>query len=329
MAFSGRRQFGIRLLLRGTRPLCGFVLDDRATSLNRRHYWHYDGKRLIGGFPPALHAELLGFVRQLAAQAKVYEERGRSAFLKFSGVEKIGGASWSLPAIAACPLIDESCVDCYALAGFYHANTAAQVGRVMRFEYLKSLIERGDLGPWFDWMVGALNGLRPSTAPGEVGQRFFRWHDSGDVFHPAYASAILDICHATPDVSHWLPTRVGPLQARVFAKTDSFPANLSITVSSVRGGRYEERQRRAVTRIRERHPDAKVTLTFTDQQGRASLPDRRQLEQDYGEEMAVCPVTIQPKGHKRSCEGCRRCWQASPGPTIYVVQAPGPIPPHE
>ena len=321
MAVSSRRHAGIRLFLKGTKPLRGFFFDGTADALNRGDEWQYDGTRLVGDYPPDLHDELLAFAVRLAAQVADHEARGDEAFLRFSGVGKVGGASWSLPAVAACPLVDESCMDCYALAGFYHANLAAQVGRVMRLEYLQRLMRGGGLQPWVEWMTDAVPRVRPGRVAGEAGRRFFRWHDSGDLFHVDYARAILEVCHATPGVSHWLPTRASPLLATAMASVDSFPANLSVTVSCARGSRHEQAQRAAVDAIRARHPAANVTLTYTDVQARASRPDLAQLQRDYGQDMAVCPVTTY-SSRSGSCEGCRRCWSAQNGPTVYVVQAP-------
>lgn len=38
-------------------------------------------------------------------------------------------------------------------------------------------------------------------------QKWFRWHDSGDVFSPRYADMINAVCASLPDVRFWLPTR--------------------------------------------------------------------------------------------------------------------------
>jgi hypothetical protein len=35
----------------------------------------------------------------------------------------------------------------------------------------------------------------------------FRWHVSGDVLNLAHARWIVDVCHASPDVGHWIYTR--------------------------------------------------------------------------------------------------------------------------
>ena len=38
-------------------------------------------------------------------------------------------------------------------------------------------------------------------------QKFFRWFDSGDVYHPALAFKIYLVMQKTPQVQHWLPTK--------------------------------------------------------------------------------------------------------------------------
>jgi hypothetical protein len=38
-------------------------------------------------------------------------------------------------------------------------------------------------------------------------QKFFRWFDSGDVYHPALAFKIFLVMQKTPHVKHWLPTK--------------------------------------------------------------------------------------------------------------------------
>ena len=321
MALSGRRQPGIRLLLKGTSPLRGFVIDGRHKALDRAARWRYRNGKLTGDFPAVYQDELQHFANRLNDQVLEYRLRGSASFLKFCGVEKIGGATWSLPAVATCPTIDESCADCYALTGFYHANLAAQVGRVMRLEYLQAQIRQDDLGQWVAWMVEALGKLRTSSQDDENGRRFFRWHDSGDVFHEAYARAILDVCRATPEISHWLPTRAVSLMERALAETANYPSNLSITVSCVRAGRYEARQKASVRAIQVMHPEAKVTLTYTDPQPRNAPADWGQFEWIYGPGVAECPVTTSGARERRSCAGCRRCWDQSDTPTVYVVRS--------
>jgi hypothetical protein len=49
---------------------------------------------------------------------------------------------------------------------------------------------------WVDEMVALLKK-----------QKFFRWFDSGDVYHPALAFKIYLVMQKTPQVQHWLPTK--------------------------------------------------------------------------------------------------------------------------
>jgi hypothetical protein len=49
---------------------------------------------------------------------------------------------------------------------------------------------------WVDDMVTAL-----------AKQKYFRWFDSGDVYHPALAFKIYLVMERTPQVKHWLPTK--------------------------------------------------------------------------------------------------------------------------
>ena len=38
-------------------------------------------------------------------------------------------------------------------------------------------------------------------------QKWFRWHDAGDVQRPEHMQKILEVCRLTPDTKHWLPTQ--------------------------------------------------------------------------------------------------------------------------
>jgi hypothetical protein len=61
------------------------------------------------------------------------------------------------------------------------------------------------------------------------GEPHFRWHDSGDLQSSWHLKRIFEVCEATPETSHWLPTR-----ERKFLplSTDSIPKNLMIRMSS-------------------------------------------------------------------------------------------------
>jgi hypothetical protein len=67
----------------------------------------------------------------------------------------------------------------------------------------------------FDWVRDCLKTAEGTdafvstmaTAITDAGNVYFRGHDSGDFFSPAYVRAWIRICRALPDVRFWFPTR--------------------------------------------------------------------------------------------------------------------------
>ena len=71
---------------------------------------------------------------------------------------------------------------------------------------------------WVDAMVHLINSKK---------EKFFRWHDSGDVQDLAHLMKIYEVCELTPGVKHWMPTR----EAWVKNYLEDRPANLVIRFS--------------------------------------------------------------------------------------------------
>ncbi len=278
----------------------------------------------------------LDFVQRLLDQIGSYRLRGKASFLKLSGTSKTG-ITWSLPAVGACPQIDETCGTCYALDGFYRTNTAAQVGRVMRLEYLRELISADRLEEWIDWAVGRMSQLRPVEAvpknvPLDGGLRdairahdrsvaYLRWHDSGDLFHLEYAKAVLEVCRRTPDILHWLPTRLGGLLVGLVRSGERLPPNLAVQVSCHYGGTLEKAQHAAVAEIRSIQPGARVGIAYAHAGTRSRMVQISDVQSVYGKSASLCPATVATESADRVCSGCRRCWaHADPkSPVIYAV----------
>ena len=113
-----------------------------------------------------------------------------------SKASKMPGKSWSLQAGDTCPgsinpltkEVIEVCADCYAKSGFYRMDNVKAPRLSNRKDW-----KRPD---WADDMVAALDN-----------ERWFRWFDSGDVYHPALAFKIFLVMQKTPHVQHWLPTK--------------------------------------------------------------------------------------------------------------------------
>lgn len=118
--------------------------------------------------------------------------------VKLSKTNKLDGVkSWSLQAVETCPgSIDPAtgglvaaCQGCYAIGGNY------------RFNNVKAprIFNRGDWkrDAWVSDMIDALRN-----------DRYFRWFDSGDMYDARLAKKIYLVMLNTPNVKHWLPTRM-------------------------------------------------------------------------------------------------------------------------
>lgn len=115
--------------------------------------------------------------------------------ISFSKASKMPCRSWSLPALSTCPGSKNSsgelvsaCKGCYATSGHYRYPNVKNPRENNREDW-----KRED---WVDDMVTELDN-----------DRYFRWFDSGDVYHPALAEKIYMVMVRTPWIKHWLPTR--------------------------------------------------------------------------------------------------------------------------
>jgi hypothetical protein len=59
---------------------------------------------------------------------------------------------------------------------------------------------------------------------------WFRWHDSGDLQGLDHLNNIFEVCNATPQVQHWMPTREVKILKGI--QPEVVPKNLIIRVSS-------------------------------------------------------------------------------------------------
>ena len=129
---------------------------------------------------------------------------------------KMPGPAYNLPA-ASCQtgaklakIPGTICHGCYALKGRYRF-TNVRLALARRLEALSH-------PQWVQAMTILIKG-----------EKFFRWHDSGDLQSAYHLKQIFKVCDATPETSHWLPTR----EARYLPLNhDSIPKNLTIRMSS-------------------------------------------------------------------------------------------------
>jgi hypothetical protein len=131
---------------------------------------------------------------------------------------KMPGPAYNLPAqacITGAKLVKvpgSVCAGCYALKGRYNFRNV----RLALARRLESLTHP----QWVFAMTVLIKG-----------EEVFRWHDSGDLQSSWHLKRIFEVCNATPETSHWLPTR----EAKFLPlNTDSIPKNLIIRMSSHR-----------------------------------------------------------------------------------------------
>ena len=129
--------------------------------------------------------------------------------------KKMPGLSYSLPAwecqtgsklrkVEGTP-----CFGCYALKGNYTRYPAIKKAQYRR---LASLVRDS----WTTAMVAQVKR-----------QKWFRWHDAGDVQSIDHMNKILEVVRQTPGTNHWLPTQERPYLPAV----ETVPDNLVIRLS--------------------------------------------------------------------------------------------------
>ena len=131
---------------------------------------------------------------------------------------KMPGPAYNLPAqacITGAKLVQipgSVCAGCYALKGRYNFRNV-RLALARRLESLQH-------PRWVEAMTVLIKG-----------EEVFRWHDSGDLQSSWHLKRIFEVCEATPETSHWLPTR----EAKFLPLNhDSIPKNLIIRMSSHR-----------------------------------------------------------------------------------------------
>ena len=187
--------------------------------------------------------------------------------IKLSKAGKMPCRSWSLQAIDTCPasigsdgeLVD-ACKGCYATTGNYRFPNVKRPR-----EHNKEDWQRDS---WVDDMVAELDN-----------DRYFRWFDSGDMYHIQLARKMLEVMKRTPWVRHWLPTRMHKFAkfGLVLLEMNSLP-NVVVRLSS----------------------DSVIGETIPGANTSTIIPTPEQATA----EMTVCEAY----SRDGKCGPCRKCW---------------------
>ena len=129
---------------------------------------------------------------------------------------KMPGLSYSLPAWECKTgsklrkIKNSVCSACYALKGNYTRYKAIKAAQYVRLASLKNEL----------WTAAIVTQIKR--------QKYFRWHDAGDVQDLQHLNKIFEVCRLTPGTKHWMPTR----EAWVKDHLASCPDNLIIRLSA-------------------------------------------------------------------------------------------------
>ena len=169
---------------------------------------------------------------------------------------KMPGLSYSLPAWECKTgsklrkIKNSVCSACYALKGNYTRYKAIKAAQYVRLASLNSEL----------WTAAIVTQIKR--------QKYFRWHDAGDVQDLNHLNKIYEVCRLTPGTKHWMPTREAWIKDHLASKPD----NLVIRFSA----------------------------PMIDQAAPASWPNSSEVVT----EGATCPAPKQGN----SCGDCRNCW---------------------
>ena len=140
---------------------------------------------------------------------------------KLSKTSKMPCYSYNLPATKCitgskmAKIKGTTCYDCYALKGMYNFPVVK-----------KAMLRRHKAINHPEWvfaMAVLINSKR---------SKYFRWHDSGDIQSIEHLQKIFEVCKATPNTIHWLPTREAQILKQVNKK--DVPDNLVIRLSAIK-----------------------------------------------------------------------------------------------
>jgi hypothetical protein len=147
-------------------------------------------------------------------------------------VSKMPGYAYAIPArnckvgAKLRKIAGSTCASCYAFEGFYKVYaTSIDRAQAARLESLKDAL-------WVESMAFLINHYCRDGEAKTLRGSFFRWHHSGDIQSIDHLRDIVAVVAATPNVTHWLPTREYAIVAKYRAIYGDPPANLVIRLSA-------------------------------------------------------------------------------------------------
>ena len=131
---------------------------------------------------------------------------------------KMPGLSYSLPAWACQTgaklrkIPTSPCFGCYAMKNNYIRYPAIKAAQYRRLDAI-------DHPLWVEAMAVQIKR-----------QKWFRWHDAGDLQSSEHMAKIIEVCKLTPGTQHWLPTQ----ERQYLPDPGDVPKNLIIRLSAAK-----------------------------------------------------------------------------------------------
>lgn len=113
------------------------------------------------------------------------------------------------------------CSKCYARKGMY-SFPVVQAAQYRRLETMENLSE---------WTVNMTELLSRKYSRKIESEKYFRWHDSGDLRSVEHLSAIVQIAKNLPGINFWLPSKEYAI-VRQSLRNLEIPSNLAVRMSA-------------------------------------------------------------------------------------------------
>lgn len=223
-----------------------------------------------------------------------------------------GANSFSLIHVADCPGSTPTCrASCYvhgleanepAVHALYRENSAT-IREILELPYTA-------VRSWATRVAEYVTEFAPGG---------FRWHVSGDIFSPAYAFFIADVCRDSPTVPHWIYTRSFAM-ARPLASLDNLALNFSCDQDNYRKAVFHRADFRIGSGVAPRlcYLSAGGEVPHDLPAGSVLFPDYSLRSRDGESEFwrtlpahhrkMICPVDMFGPSRSSRCGVCKKCF---------------------
>jgi hypothetical protein len=211
-------------------------------------------------------------------------QEGQRSPMLLTNTSKMPCPSWSLPAGKACPGAKYGagtiCGSCYAKDRGMYLHEAVKNAQRERFTWTRALMRTpAGRDAFVEYLTMAIRA---------TGLGYFRVHDSGDLFSPAYTACWRRIAGNLPGVKFWFPTRSYRIPALLPGiVTLAGLANVTVRPSAL-------------------FLDATPPVITGLSAGSGAT---------YSEDDATCPAYRQDG----RCMDCRSCWDRPDRPVLYPL----------